>query len=357
MRAGLARRTITRLVLALLILAGVYQVLATENLNDFQTFADAGRAVSAGEDPYALSAERATNLNPPLSLLFFRWLAPLEPRAAYRAWQALSALLFGLAFLWLARTPGMVLSGGRWLWALALAGLWYTLLMGQIYAALLLLCAGAWSLLERGRPVAAGVLIGLLAAIKPNLALWPLLLLASGAPLAALPALGVALALSLVPALVYGPGIYLGWLRALEACPADALTTNVSLPGLAARLGRPGLGIVLSAALAAGAIALALWRRPAPLQASALALPATLLASPIAWVGYTVLLAPILLSRRWTRALRAAAALLVVPAPLVYAARDLSMAGQALAGLVYFMAVVLVLCVVVWEGEGRERRA
>jgi hypothetical protein len=66
------------------------------------------------------------------------------------------------------------------IWAFALAGFWDTLLLGQIYIPLVLSRRGGVAASGAGATIWAGVLIGVVVAIKPNFAVWPVLLFLSG---------------------------------------------------------------------------------------------------------------------------------------------------------------------------------
>ena len=84
-------------------------------------------------------------------------------------------------------------------WASALAGFWDTLFLGQIYLPLVLAGVAAWLLLERGAGLWAGLLIGIVVAMKPNFLVWPVLLLLSGHYRSAVAAFVIASAISLIP--------------------------------------------------------------------------------------------------------------------------------------------------------------
>ena len=71
----------------------------------------------------------------------------------------------------------------------SMAGVWHTLGYLQLYAPLILAVAAAWLLMRRGNLLLAGIAIGLMVAIKPNFALWPVLMLAAGHPRVGLSAL------------------------------------------------------------------------------------------------------------------------------------------------------------------------
>ena len=66
-------------------------------------------------------------------------------------------------------------------------------------------------------------------------------------------------------------------------------------------------------------IAYSEWRtRPSPLRVAALAVVTVLVASPIAWVGYLIVLLPVLIMAPWRRATRIGAVMLCVPDPVLF---------------------------------------
>jgi hypothetical protein len=83
--------------------------------------------------------------------------------------------------------------------------------------------------------------------------------------------------------------------------------------------------------------------RPSFVTVSGVALVTALLASPIAWPGYTLLLLPVLASRPWTPLVRAGAVLLVAPPWLVFSVASASGAGWIVAGSLYGWALLLIL--------------
>ncbi|HOG48472.1 MAG TPA: glycosyltransferase family 87 protein [Anaerolineae bacterium] len=343
------------LLIALIIL-NIRATLPTEDtLSGFGSFVASGRAAAAGLDPYAIYPETAhgmfagtmyacPNLNPPLSVLAFQVLAYVDPQTALRAWYVISAGLYLAALALLVRAYPKQLTLLRAIWALNLAGLWHTLLLGQIYMPLVLATTGAWLLLQRRQQLAAGTLIGLVVALKPNFAIWPLLLLAAGPPVVAGASLASAAALSALPLAAYGLRIYGQWLAAAGAPGLLAiLPGNGSLAAIATRLGLPWLGTLLAAALVL-ALAYVLWcRRPNPLAASGVALAASILASPIAWTGYTLLLLPVLFSRRWGRLLGVGAMLLLFPLALVWPWCEASRIWLIVLGSAYGWALLLIM--------------
>ena len=129
------------------------------------------------------------NLSPPVMLPVFSALARLNPVVAFRAWYLVSLILYGTGLVLLARTYRPIRETWKIVWALGLAGLWATLALGQIYIPLALACIAAWLLIEWRKFGTAGVIIGILIAIKPNFIVWPILLLLAGHSTVAVPAL------------------------------------------------------------------------------------------------------------------------------------------------------------------------
>lgn len=354
-------------VLLPLIFWNLASALPTPGLLDYGSFVASGRAAAEGSNPYAIHPltfhvvlpgfeSWNPNLNPPVSLPLFELFDRVPPHQGFRLWWSFSALCYVAAAGLLVRRYGgerpLVLA----LWAFALAGFWDTLVLGQIYLPLVLAAVGAWLLLDRDRPVAAGLLIGLVVAVKPNFLVWPALLFLAGHVRAPVTAGITAAALSLVPVLIYGPDVYLQWIELVVSDEDRAVfLTNASFAGLALRAGLAGLDKALGLALLAG---LALWawsRKPPALRASALGLVGAILASPIAWVHYTLFLLPVFFSiRPMPPASRAAAVLLIVPVPAVLGYLEAPSWQQATLGSAYGWAVVL--CLIGAAGSGTAGR-
>jgi len=199
----------------------------------------------------------------------------------------------------------------------------------------------AWLLFRAGHECWAGLLIGLVVAIKPNLGLWPVLLLVAGHRRPALTALGTALALSALPLLRYGPGVYGQWLAAVQAESWFHMPHYASLPSLGARLGIPGWGLAAAVLVGLAALLVA-WRGRLPVLAlSEGALLAAYLVSPSSSPRLGLFLVPGLLARPWTRRTSWAAALLTVPSHLILYVGQRSALLFQIAGLVYPAALLL----------------
>jgi hypothetical protein len=355
-------------LLAILVIASEYtRTLPRDWLWDFGSFVESGRAAKQGLDPFGIYPltfhvvlpgfeSWNPNLNPPVSALLFQLFDLADPHRMFRIWYGISIALYALTVLLLTVRFSALPRPIFLLWAFALAGFWDTLLLGQIYIPLVLAGVAAWLLLERGQAFWAGLLIGCVVALKPNFAVWPVLLLLSGHLRPALWAFLTAAVISAIPAVVLGPQVYGQWIELLASDEERAFfLTNASLTGLFSRIGAAPLGLAISVALLLASAAWALWVRPSVVRVSAIALTMSLLASPIAWVHYTLFLLPVLMSRWDLNGMRVVALLLIVPVPFVIAQFGRSAWTQATIGSVYNWAIVLCLFVLIADEVSRLR--
>lgn len=309
----------------ILIVYGAWWAHFDGGLADFGSFVASGRAAGEGLNPYGaypltFRVEFAGqplvnyNLNPPLVVLLFQAIGTLDPWVAFEAWFFFQALCYGLTIWLLLRAYPPERPADYILWLLALGCVWDTLALGQIYLPMALIATAGWIQLDRRKDVAAGLLIGLMAAIKPNLVVWPIILFLSGYRRVGLAALASIVVLGLLPVLAYGPDVYREWVElVLHDANRIIFPTNMSFAGLTMRFGVPWLGTTMSVLLLIGVACWAWLARPSVLDASAVALVAALLSSPIAWVHYIVFLLPVFFYRAMSPALRIAALLLTLP--------------------------------------------
>jgi Glycosyltransferase family 87 len=293
---------------------------------DFETFWRSTVALLHGADIYRTGAV-LPNLNPPLLSLLLAPFGLLPVLPSYWAFTALTVLVATGSVLVTARELRLGRAGTAFgvltLWASS--PLHGTLLLGQIYGLLLAGLTLAWLAQRRGREQLSAGLLGVTVALKPSLA--PLLLVPAARRRwrAFWAGVGSAALSSVLGVLSAGPGSAVEWLRLATGTPAPEVDANASLPGLVARLGGPG---ALGWAVTVAVVAVSVWwtRRAAPggggvvpgaVQPGEVAIFAVtagcLLAAPIAWLNYEVMLWPgglvLLRAGRW----RAAVPLLVFP--------------------------------------------
>jgi hypothetical protein len=258
------------------------------------------------------------NLSPPALLPFFSAMAWFSPDVAVKIWTLLSAALFIGCGALLVHANREHIQHRQIVWFLLARAEFNTLWLGQDYSLMIALAVVTWVLLDRNRQVAAGIALGILIAAKPNYALWALLLIFCGRWRASAVAAVVAGALCALPLALYGPGVYGEWMRAVSGDPHWFFPNEVSIPGFASRMGHPRLGEGLAAALLLAACALVAWKRPSLRVTSGVALSVAMLASPLAWYQYSMLLAGPLLRERWNWLMSLTLLVLMLPVAPVF---------------------------------------
>jgi len=332
-------------------------------LMDFGSFYAAGLKAQNGENPYDPNSKyifdinfsrvgaggKMMNLNPPISIVAFRALSYFNPHQSLIIWQMASVVLYAGAVIMLARYYRQNITPAKIIWAFTLAGFWHTVVLGQIYSVLLLLTALGWILLQKRKYAWAGLAIGLVVAIKPNFVIWPIFLLASGYYVTFLAAAVCGLIVSAIPIIFYGTKIYSQWLEASTLrIETLMMPGNNSIVGLTSRFQNMNLGIILSVVAVVALLIISISKKSNDLESSerisALGILASLLASPISWTGYTILLLPVFFSRRkWTFPVIISAAILSIPFAIVLQLFQTSFINFVLFGWLYGWAILLLL--------------
>ncbi|MDX6379208.1 MAG: alpha,2-mannosyltransferase [Rubrobacteraceae bacterium] len=272
---------------------------------DFNVFWHSAKALLEGRNLYYDTGGPDSSANPPLWTLIISPFALLEPLTAYRLFVSITVLTSVAYLAWMAdelrlRAGWVAIGVGMLLLSSPLLG---TLALGQMYPLLALGLVAAWVADRKGRLTLSGVALGLVVAVKPQLApviLWPLVrrrwrmlgaTLASGA------------AATLAAIVVAGPGSLLDWLSYVGKRRPDGYWDNNTLPGAAVRLfsendfvnpiATLSWMVPVAYILGAGIVILTAIRVRRGSEAGLWALvAASLLASPIAWHNYLVLLGP-----------------------------------------------------------------
>jgi hypothetical protein len=196
--------------------------------DDFAIFyRTASRLFQRGENPYPLdpSGRIAPNLNPPHAHVLFAPVLLWSRPAAYVIWLSVSALaLLATAAITIRLLPEPPTAAPLLLAAALLSGSGLTMATvasGQIYAVLTLPLTIAWLESRHGCDGSAGAIVGVLATVKPSLALVMAGWLCSGnwtslaaSALAAVLTMGVGL-------MAFGRQPYEGWLRSLPRMVAS----------------------------------------------------------------------------------------------------------------------------------------
>src|SRR5215217_247539 len=282
--------------------------VANESMNehlDFASFWHSARALWEGGAIYAEWRPNYISTNPPIFAVLMAPLALLEPITAYRIF-VLITILVSVGYIgWMANELEL-----RPAWTAVGASMLFLsspfleeLALGQIYPLLAFGLVAAWVADRQGKSTVSGVALGLVLAVKPQFApvlLWPLVrrrwrsfvaALASGA------------AATLVGVVVAGPGALIDWLTYVSSRQPTGSWANNTIPGAADRLFRDNdfvepLAMLpwaepLAYAIAVGIIILTAWwvQHDAEMGLWAL-VAASLLAPPVSWHNYLVVLGP-----------------------------------------------------------------
>jgi alpha-1,2-mannosyltransferase len=294
---------------------------------------------------------QAVNLNPPVSLYLFRPLLFADPYAGDQVWTVVLVLSFAVSLALIVRANPNPALRIRILMILGMAGVWFTFDMGQIYMFLLLLIVVSWLSFKKNNFLLAAVSIGLLCALKPNFLVWPVLLILARHRKAGVSAILTFATISAVP-LVLGDGIqlYRLWYAACKSFRGISLPGNSSIVAMLSRLDPytgithyyrdAGYALTIFMLLAVAWIAFS--KRPDIYRASEIALIISLLAGPVSWVGYTVVLIPMLYERQLSSVMRISWIILCIPSFALYWIALNSPLQFALLGSPYFYGIVLI---------------
>jgi hypothetical protein len=337
---------------------------------DFGSFYAAGEFASQGENPYSTNSPLifrvefpginhfglAPNLNPPISIIIFEQIIFSSLQNAVITWRIVSIILYIALAIVIQRSD---LSNQksptgiqRLMWILALAGFWHCIQLGQIYIPMLAIAILAWTWLKQGRDILGGIAIGFLIAIKPNFIVWALILLAARNWKSFLAAGITSLGISVIPLFLYGPEIYIQWIEASAQFAPDLLIFpgNNSFQGLTARFGFSEIGAVLGVSLLIGILLFVFIKKIPQTAIHGIGIISSLLLSPIAWTGYTLLTIPIFLEKeKWNVPYWVSALILVTPFAIILNLFQTSFLNFVFWGWFYGWALVILLGTQVWE--------
>jgi len=321
---------------------------------DFDSFWRSARAMLQGRDIYDTGVQ-LVNLNPPVWTVLISPLGLLEPLTAYRVFVLISLVIVVAYLSWtveeLRLRPGWTAVGVAML--LLSSPLLATLALGQVYPVLALGLVASWMADRRERQEVSGAALGLVVALKPSLLpvlLWPIVRRRWRALVAALVSGAM---VTLVGVVVLGRGTTFDYIGVLRDRSVSAYWDNASLPAAGARLFTensyaqniatlPWM-VPVGYALGIAAIFLTAMRvRHGPEVGLWVLVSASLLASPIAWHNYLVLLGPgvlLLLARGMAAPAFLLLALQSIPAqwPLLWNERGTVAASLAMTLYLYIL--------------------
>jgi hypothetical protein len=350
-------------ICAVLLTMGAILALASfsradpQHLRVFGTFWVSGWAASHHLNPYAvydrsyrfedtlhhLRTHVSLNLSPPPLMPLFQAVALFNPENAVKVWTFASLFLFLASLVLLMIEYGGHMQRRQIIWFLLGPAAFDTLLVGQDYALLVAFVVLTWLLYEHNHDDAAGIFLGLFIAVKPNFAIWAVFLGLCGHKRATRSALLTLLAVGLPPLLFYGRNIYSLWLQVTAGDPHWIYPSDISLAGFASRLGHRAVGQIISIVLLAGTTIFVARKRPRTETASGIAMCIGLLASPLAWVSYSLFLAPVLLRKPWSTRFSLAVLPLMLPFQIAGNAMNRSLGANNIVGLFYFVPICFLL--------------
>ncbi|HTC63232.1 MAG TPA: glycosyltransferase family 87 protein [Candidatus Saccharimonadales bacterium] len=306
------------------------------------------------DTPLQGSIVNAINLNPPLVLYPFRLLARLNPDQSYIIWTLISAGLFLSSIILITQMYPAEKLRIRILWILAMGAVWYTFQLGQIYMVLLFCASLAWWGLRKHNWLIAGISIGVICAIKPNFLVWPGLLIAGKSKKIGFTAFVTTGVLSAIPLLLQGPIIYREWIAACRGFNGYELPGNASLLATFSRAGFPNIGIALTVLFLTAVTIWVFVTKPESLYASEIGILASLIAGPISWLGYTLMLVPAMYGKSMNSVTRLGCVLLCIPVWVIVANGDNSRLTYILFWAPNMYAIGLIAYGAVRSGEYRE---
>ena len=382
-------------VVALLavVFAAVNAANALHKGGDFDVFLQSGERVLERQPLYEGSSPGSGVIGPPFQGVFFVPFAAVgqeRDRVPAILWYLINLIALAAGVYWWTRANHAPAPARVWDQPAVVLPLLAVILPAQTnfehqnMNALLLALTGAaaWSW-TRGHSAASGALVGLAAALKAFPALLLVVFLVRKDWRALVSGVVVGVTLSASPALWYGPGavmpLFRRWLQVSTEGGWPTRVQNQSIVAMASR-SWPETATAIALALVAIlciVLIVAVWRsRNGEREFStrgtalALALAAGVLASPIAWDHYWLLMLPALQAiyvasraskgqfQRW--GFWVAAILISGLAPLTVGTRGLetarSWSNSTIAGLIIFVALTVTLWPRANDRERRERR-
>jgi alpha-1,2-mannosyltransferase len=340
----------------------LYVAFSISGIFDYGSFIASGRFANAGQNPYSLGSDLifhvgfgdripdtyAPNLNPPITVMFFQTFAAIDPWVSIMIWRGINICLFIISILLMNKRYPLVRQTSliRWVWVICFSGFWHTIQLGQIYIFVLLLTVIFWLLSEENRPIICGIILGVIIAIKPNFIFWAILYLVTKKWKTFIISGITASVISLFPIFKFGIAIYAQWLEATTKFSPGLLIFpgNNSFQGLTARFSPASIGIVISI-LFAISIAFYCWRKGSGAnELNTLGIIGSLLISPIAWTGYTLLCLPVFYSEsKFDWRMIIAGMIFMVPFPLVLGYFTLSKINFIIFGWLYGWGLLLLV--------------
>lgn len=282
--------------------------------NDFGSFYSSAKAFIDGENPYSSDYEYifspelngrnvpSPNLNPPISLFFISVFTLFDIQTSFQLWKLFSLILYVISIILIITNIPFPCEKRvlKIFWALAMAGFWQTIQFGQIYIPLFFLLVCAYVFIASDHLSIAGILLGVICAIKPNFLILLIVILITGNKKIFLSALATFLGLSVLPLFFRNIELYKEWYEASKNYPGILFSSNNSFIGLFSRLELVSVGFFISIMVALFVFFVIIVKPTSIYQSLYLGILLSLLCSPITWAGYIILIIPHVMTRaKW----------------------------------------------------------
>ena len=281
---------------------------------NFGTLWASGNAANHGLNPFAGYPEsymcdftpygypihfQDLNLNPPWTLPFIQALSLLPLNRFAQVWSILTGicLMAGCVILIL-RQPE--LQKRQLLWFALCSPTFGIIFSGQVYAWPFLFGVLAWAFYRAGSILAAGIALGGVIAVRPTMGFLLCVLFLSGYRKIAAIAFATVFALFVMPLAIYGPTIYVEWLKAFAGDQHWKASIDIAIMPSLKRLGHPHIGTAVAALVVVFAFVWAWTKKPDFINACGVGLCLGILCAPLAWFHYILFVAPFFMARKWT---------------------------------------------------------
>jgi hypothetical protein len=211
---------------------------------------------------------------------------------------------------------------------------------------MLLLTISSWIWINQEKILLGGIALGILIAIKPNFVLWAIALLVTSNWKVFFVSGITSFFISLIPVIKWGSQIYIQWIEASEKFTPNLLIFpgNNSIQGLFARFSDTSIGALIGIIFTIVVLMFIIKNKLAINVTNSIGILVSLLVSPIAWTGYTLLVAPILFEEKnWKTHHWVTAFILIVPFPVILFLFQLSNFNFVFFGWFYGWGLLILL--------------
>lgn len=340
---------------------GVFWAIPSDRLLDFGSFWASGEAAHFGLNPYDVYKNTFIihtptfnlinfNLNPPASLLVFTPLSFLEPNVGFNLVLISSLMAYCVLIIYLHNRYQK--NSGYWLavWAFSLPAFWDTLHLGQIYVWLAVCSVAGWVFIEQQRNLVAAIFIGILIAFKPNFLVWPSLLFISGHYRLAINIILIAGGLQLISGAIFGWHIFEQWWQVIaNDAGRQSFPTNLAILGLVSKFNLPGIFLSSPLVFLMILACITWYRKPSLNDVGKIGLLASILASPIGWIHYILMILPIFFTLKKNKLTEISMCLFLIPATSIIGFNEADLLTKVTIGSAYSWGAIAILFIIIMD--------